>query len=52
VLRRSDYSAAAFASYLAESVKVGTDGSRQPQGMQAMELALDRSPLPTPSLEW
>jgi len=42
VLRRGDYSAATFAAYLAESVKVGTDGSRQPQGMQAMELALQQ----------
>jgi hypothetical protein len=42
VLRRSDYSAADFASYLAASVKVGTVGARQPQGMQAMELVLQQ----------
>lgn len=42
VLRRADYSAADFARYLAASVKVGTAGSRQPQGMQAMELALQQ----------
>ena len=42
VLRRADYSAADFASYLAGSVKVGTDGSRQPQGLQAMQLALQQ----------
>jgi hypothetical protein len=42
VLRRSDYSAADFARYLAGSVMVGTGGSRQPQGMQAMELALQQ----------
>ena len=42
VLRRADYPAADFASYLAASVKVGTDGSRQPQGLQAMELALQQ----------
>lgn len=40
ILRRADYAAADFARYLAQSVKVGTDGSRQPQGLQAMELAL------------
>ena len=42
VLRRADYSAANFAAFLADSVKVGTDGSRQPQGLQAMELALQQ----------
>lgn len=42
VLRRADYSAADFAAHLAESVKVGIVGSRQPQGMQAMELALQQ----------
>jgi hypothetical protein len=40
VLRRDDYTAAAFASALASSVQVGVDGSRQPQGMEAMKLAL------------
>jgi hypothetical protein len=42
VLRRSDYSAANFAAYLADSVKVGTVGSRQPQGLEAMKLALQQ----------
>jgi len=42
VLRRADYPAADFASYLAGSVKVGIDGSRQPQGLQAMQLALQQ----------
>ena len=42
VLHRADYSAADFATYLADSVKVGTAGSRQPQGLQAMEQALQQ----------
>ena len=42
VLRRANYSAADFASFLADNVKVGTGGARQPQGMQAMELALQQ----------
>lgn len=42
ILRRGDYSAAAFAGYLAASVKVGTDGSRQPQGLQAMQQGLQQ----------
>src|ERR1700694_2546226 len=40
ILRRSDYSADAFASALAQTVQVGVDGARQPQGMEAMRLAL------------
>jgi len=40
VLRRADYSAAQFAAALADSVKVGTAGSRQPQGMESMKLGL------------
>jgi len=32
VLRRSDYTAAQFAQYLAATVQVGVNGSRQPQG--------------------
>ncbi|TMA26169.1 MAG: hypothetical protein E6J78_14790 [Deltaproteobacteria bacterium] len=40
ILRRRDYSATQFASYLAAAVKVGVDGARQPQGMEAMKLAL------------
>ena len=42
ILRRADFSADQFASALASSVQVGVDGSRQPQGMQAMKLALQR----------
>jgi len=42
VLRRADYSAAEFAGALASSVQVGVDGSRQPQGMEAMKLALQQ----------
>jgi len=42
VLRRSDYTAAQFAQYLAASVQVGVNGSRQPQGMEAMKLALQQ----------
>lgn len=41
ILRRGDYTAAAFANFLAQAVTaVGTGGSRQPQGMEAMRLAL------------
>jgi hypothetical protein len=40
ILRRGDYSAAQFEQYLADSVQVGTAGARQPQGMEAMKLAL------------
>lgn len=42
VLRRADYSAAEFAAALQGSVKVGTAGSRQPQGMESMKLGLSR----------
>jgi hypothetical protein len=42
ILRRSDYSAQQFAQFLASSVQVGVDGSRQPQGMEAMKLALQQ----------
>jgi hypothetical protein len=42
VLRRRDYSAEQFAQYLAATVQVGVDGSRQPQGMEAMKLALQQ----------
>src|SRR5438067_871383 len=42
VLRRSDYTAAQFAQYLAATVQVGVNGSRQPQGMEAMKLALQQ----------
>ena len=40
ILRRRDLSADQFAALLREQVKVGVDGSRQPQGMEAMKLAL------------
>jgi hypothetical protein len=41
ILHRRDYSASAFATYLAQTVtSVGTGGARQPQGMEAMRLAL------------
>jgi hypothetical protein len=40
ILKRRDYSATQFAAYLAQAVKVGVDGARQPQGMQAMKMAL------------
>src|SRR6267142_1320053 len=42
VLRRRDYTAAQFAQYLAATVQVGVNGSRQPQGMEAMKLALEQ----------
>ena len=42
-LERSAYgSAADFAAALAANVKVGVDGARQPQGLQAMQLALSQ----------
>src|SRR5947209_6806990 len=34
ILRRSDYTAQQFAQFLASSVQVGVNGSRQPQGME------------------
>jgi len=40
VLRRSDYSPQQFAAALAANVQVGVVGSRQPQGMEAMKMAL------------
>src|SRR5438552_14971733 len=40
ILRRSDYTAQDFARYLASSVQVGVSGARQPQGMEAMKMAL------------
>src|SRR5256886_6064370 len=40
ILRRSDYTAQDFAPYLASSVQVGVNGARQPQGMEAMKIAL------------
>jgi hypothetical protein len=40
ILQRSTVSAAQFSQDLAASVEVGTAGSRQPQGMEAMKLAL------------
>jgi hypothetical protein len=43
ILRRADYTAQQFAQYLKESVQVGVKGSRQPQGMEAMKAALQRS---------
>jgi hypothetical protein len=43
VLRRADYTAQQFAQFLAASVQVGVNGSRQPQGMEAMKLALQGS---------
>src|SRR5260370_1153621 len=42
VLRRADYTAQQFASFFAADVEVGVAGSRQPQGMEAMKLALQR----------
>jgi len=42
VLRRADYSAAQFAQFLADSIQVGVGGSRQPQGMESMKLALQQ----------
>jgi hypothetical protein len=41
VLQRSAYATASdFATQLAQAVQVGVNGSRQPQGMEAMKLAL------------
>jgi hypothetical protein len=40
ILKRKDYSATQFATYLADAVKVGVNGARQPQGMEAMKMAL------------
>ena len=40
ILRRADYTAQQFANYLAQGVRVGVLGARQPQGMEAMKLAL------------
>jgi hypothetical protein len=40
ILLRSNYTADQFSQFLAASVQVGTAGSRQPQGMEAMKLAL------------
>jgi hypothetical protein len=40
VLDRADFTAAQFSQILASTVQVGTAGSRQPQGMEAMKLAL------------
>jgi hypothetical protein len=40
ILQRSQYSAANFAAALASEVQVGVNGSRQPQGLEAMKLAL------------
>lgn len=43
VLQRKAYgSAADFAAALAQGVQVGTGGSRQPQGMEAMKIALQQ----------
>jgi hypothetical protein len=42
VLRRADYTAQQFAADLASSVQVGVNGARQPQGMEAMKLALQQ----------
>ncbi|HUJ29490.1 MAG TPA: hypothetical protein VLW85_25895 [Myxococcales bacterium] len=43
VLERSAYgNAADFAAALAQAVQVGTAGSRQPQGMEAMKIALQQ----------
>lgn len=42
ILRRRDYTAAQFAQYVAQAIKVGTAGARQPQGFEAMKLAIDQ----------
>jgi hypothetical protein len=42
ILRRADYTAGQFAQFLADSVHVGVGGSRQPQGLEAMKLALQQ----------
>src|SRR5207302_1789599 len=40
LLVRAQHSPAEFAQLLGEAVQVGTDGARQPQGLEAMKLAL------------
>lgn len=40
ILRRIDFTAQQFAGYLATAMRVGSAGARQPQGMEAMRLAL------------
>jgi len=40
VLRRRDTTAARFSQWLGEAIQAGSAGARQPQGMQAMKLAL------------
>src|SRR4051812_19341674 len=40
VLRRRDTTAAQFSQWLGEAIQAGSQGARQPQGMQAMKLAL------------
>ena len=40
ILVRKDHSAAEFAQILGQAVQVGSDGARQPQGFEAMKLAL------------
>src|SRR5207302_11334509 len=42
IFKRSNYSATDFAANLAAGVKVGIDGSRQPQGMGAMKKAVQQ----------
>jgi hypothetical protein len=41
VLRRSDTTAAQFSQWIAEAVQAGVNGARQPQGFEAMKLAID-----------
>jgi hypothetical protein len=41
ILVRGSYTAAQFSQFLADNIQVGTAGSRQPQGMEAMKLALN-----------
>jgi hypothetical protein len=43
ILVREDHTSAEFARLLGEAVQVGTDGSRQPQGFEAMRLAVSDS---------
>src|SRR3954470_2405407 len=40
VLRRRDATAAQFSQWLGEAIQAGSAGARQPQGLQAMKLAL------------
>src|SRR5256885_3036260 len=40
VLRRRDTTAVQFSQWLGEAIQAGSTGARQPQGMQAMKLAL------------